>query len=105
MATWRGKTPLPATRPRLLTLAPDDAALGLLDEADQPIHLGNAAILGESFVDGFLPRQFGEEQFAHRIFDCRNLFRAEAAALKSDLVDSNEPRPVPRSEERRVGKE
>src|SRR5271156_673233 len=95
-ATSSGNTPLPAMSPSLFTLAANDSALRVLDEIDQAAHLGELAVLLESLRDRFLAQQLGKEQRAGRSLDSRDLLRAEAATLESDLVDARQPRPIAR---------
>src|SRR5262249_2779494 len=57
LATSRGKTPLPAIRPSLFTLAADHSAFGIRDEVDEAANLGKAAQLVEDFLERILTRK------------------------------------------------
>src|SRR5215471_253222 len=91
--TSSGKTPLPAIRPSLFTLAADHSAFGTRDEVNEATDLGEAAQLLEDFLERILARK-------PRVKDCtgRRLQRfyrlgCKAAPLKSDLVDAHQPSP------------
>src|ERR1700691_5495182 len=95
-ATARGKTPLPAIRPRLFTIAADHTALRVRDEIDQAAHFGNFAALGQDLFDRVVTQQLAVKERAKRTLERGHRLRREAAPLESGRVDSNQPRPIAR---------
>src|SRR5262245_9575638 len=92
-ATSRGKTPLPAIRPSLFTLAADHSAFGTRDEVNEATDLGEAAQLVEDFLERILARKPGVKNRTGRGLQRFYSLGRKAAPLKPDLVDPSQPSP------------
>src|SRR5215471_19522311 len=92
-ATSSGKTPLPAIRPSLFTLAADHSAFGTRDEVSEPTDLGKAAQLLEDFLERILARKPRVKNCTGRGLQRFYSLGRKAAPLKPDLVDPNQPSP------------
>src|SRR5262249_29707320 len=91
-ATSIGKTPLPAIRPSLPTIAADHSARGGRYEIDQARHLRNPPIVIQRFLECVLAGKLREKDRASRCLDCADDCWIESAAFQTDLIDSDQAR-------------